>query len=248
MRNILKYFFFIVLSFISCSEDKSYGFSEVGSGLPDSYFEAQLIAPENNTTCETGTSVSDTKSEVVFTWTDLIDTDFSDERFNYHIVIKNLNTNIAITKSVLDNNTIKLNLDKGTPYSWKIITSSVVNGSKVAESETWKFYLAGKGAVNYAPFPAELKTPVPGSTVATDDNGKVTFIWDGSDPDTGDILRYTLYVDSIDGEQTPPLDQTNLSVKSLKLSLDPDSIYYWRIETSDGSDSSYSLVYSFRTE
>ena len=99
---------------------------------------------------------------------------------------------------------------------------------------------AFNGAINIVT--KELKS------VSTDDNGKVTFIWDGSDPDTGDILRYTLYVDSIDGEQTPPLDQTNLSVKSLKLNLDPDSIYYWRIETSDGSDSSYSLVYSFRTE
>ena len=234
MKNILKYCsIFIFISFISCAKDDLSNSSIVGSGIPDSFFVANLEAPSNNKTCETGTSISDTKSEVVFTWTDSIDTDFTADRFIFQLVIAN---------------TAKAILDKGIPYSWKIITISVKEGFEVANSETWKFYLAGKGAVNYAPFPAELKTPKSGSTALIDDNGKVTFNWDGSDPDTGDTLRYTLYVDSIDGEQTPPLEQSNLSVKTLKVKLDSASIYYWRIETFDGSDSSYSFVYSFKTE
>jgi hypothetical protein len=249
VKNILKYCsIFIVISFISCAKDDLSNSSIVGSGIPDSFFVANLEAPSNNKTCETGTSISDTKSEVVFTWTDSIDTDFTADRFIFQLVITNLNTNIAINKTALIANTAKAILDKGIPYSWKIITISVKEGFEVASSETWKFYLAGKGAVNYAPFPAELKTPKSGSTALIDDNGKVTFNWDGSDPDTGDTLRYTLYVDSIDGEQTPPLEQSNLSVKTLKVKLDSASIYYWRIETFDGSDSSYSFVYSFKTE
>ena len=69
-------------------------------------------------------------------------------------------------------------------------------------SDLWKFYLAGDGVVNYAPFPADLKAPASGSTVTLSE-GKATFTWDGSDPDSGDTLSYTVYVDTVDGKQTP---------------------------------------------
>ena len=76
----------------------------------------------------------------------------------------------------------------------------------------------------------------------------VNFSWEGSDPDVGDTLIYTLFVDAVDGEQTPPVDQSNLLSNTLKVKLASDTIYYWRIETSDGKDSSYSLVSAFRTK
>ena len=37
------------------------------------------------------------------------------------------------------------------------------------ESDTWKFYLAGPAQVNFAPFPAELTSPISGSTVTPSD-------------------------------------------------------------------------------
>jgi hypothetical protein len=107
--------------------------------------------------------------------------------------------------------------------------------------------LAGTGVSNYAPFPADLKTPTSGSTVARTD-GKVTFTWDGSDPDSGDTLTYTLYVDTTDGKQTPPTAQTGVSVLTLDVALDAASTYYWRVKSSDGTNSSYSTIYSFKTE
>ena len=58
--------------------------------------------------------------------------------------------------------------------------------------------------VNYAPFPAELKTPASGSTISLTD-GKATFSWEGTDPDSNDTLTYTLYVDTVDGKQTQAL-------------------------------------------
>ena len=72
------------------------------------------------------------------------------------------------------------------PYSWNITSKSTASTTSTA-SDTWKFYLSGPGIVNYAPFPADLKTPASGSTVSRDGEGKVTFTWDGSDPD-GDRL------------------------------------------------------------
>jgi len=251
MRNILKYFgFFIFLTSISCSErDYNYnGNNTIGSGIPDSYFKAVLKEPANNRTCMQGKDISETQSEVTFLWTDTIDTDFSEERYLYELIITDLNTRITVYSSETIGNGAKVILDKGAPYSWEIVTKNAKNGSFVTSSEIWKFYLAGSGIVNYVPFPAVLKTPVSGSTISRDNNGKVTFLWEGSDADIGDILRYTLYVDTIDGEQIPPIEQYNLSLTTLKVKLNSNSIYYWRIETSDGSDSSYSVVHSFRTK
>jgi hypothetical protein len=138
-------------------------------------------------------------------------------------------------------------LDKGVPYSW-YITSKSTASTTTTKSDTWKFYLAGTGVVNYAPFPADLKTPASGSTVTRDGDGKVAFTWDGSDPDTGDTLTYTLYVDTTDGKQTPPAAQTDLTAKTASVALEAATTYYWRVKTSDGTNSSYSIVYSFKTQ
>jgi hypothetical protein len=250
MKNILKYFsFFIILNFISC--DDGYNNTQVnviGSGIPLSSFKAVLGAPENNRTCFTGKSISETKSEVTFKWSDQIKTDFSEDRYYYILEITDLNINVTKMITPISRNSTVVVLDKGTPYSWRIITQSNTDESVVVASELWKFYLAGNGIVNYVPFPAQLKTPVSGSTVSRDDNDMVTFSWEGSDPDVGDTLSYTLFVDALDGEQIPPNDQSNLSSNTLKVKLNSDTIYYWRIETSDGKDSSYSLISAFRTK
>ena len=202
--------------------------------------KSTLTAPANSETCETGTSVSATQSEVTFTWTASSDTN------TYDLKITNLNTSVVINRTALTSTSTKVTLDKGVPYSWNITSKSTASTTTTA-SDTWKFYLLGPGIVNYAPFPADLKTPASGSTVTRDGDGKVTFTWDGSDPD-GDSLNYTLYVDATDGKQTPPTAQTDLTVKTLAVALDAATTYYWRVKTSDGTNSSYSIVYSFKTE
>ena len=107
--------------------------------------------------------------------------------------------------------------------------------------------MAGDGVVNYAPFPAELKTPASGSTISLTD-GKATFSWEGTDPDATDTLTYTLYVDTVDGKQTPSTSLSNLSDESVDVELDAATTYYWRVKTSDGTNASYSIVYSFKTQ
>ena len=247
MRNhILKYFSFLfTLTLISCGGgggDDGGANNGGGGGGPvvNPPGKSTLTAPANSETCETGTSVSATQSQVTFTWTASSDTN------TYDLKITNLNTSVVINRTALTSTSTKVTLDKGVPYSWNITSKSTASTTTTA-SDTWKFYLLGPGIVNYAPFPADLKTPASGSTVTRDGDGKVTFTWDGSDPD-GDSLNYTLYVDATDGKQTPPTAQTDLTVKTLAVALDAATTYYWRVKTSDGTNSSYSIVYSFKTE
>jgi len=245
-NNLLKYFSFLfTLTLISCGGgggDDGGANNGGGGGGPvvNPPGKSTLTAPANNETCETGTSVSATQSEVTFTWTASSDTN------TYDLKITNLNTSVVINRTALTSTSTKVTLDKGVPYSWNITSKSTASTTTTA-SDTWKFYLAGTGVVNYAPFPADLKTPASGSTVTRDGDGKVTFTWDGSDPD-GDSLNYTLYVDATDGKQTPPTAQTDLTVKTLAVALDAATTYYWRVKTSDGTNNSYSIVYSFKTE
>jgi hypothetical protein len=243
--NILKYFTFLfTLTLISCGGGGDDGGGSGGGGggnVINPPGKSTLTAPANNKTCETGTSVSDTKSEVTFTWGASADTN------TYDLKITDLNSSTITNKTGLSTTTTKVTLDKGVPYSWNITSKSTASTTTTA-SDTWKFYLAGTGVVNYAPFPADLKTPASGSTVTRDGDGKVAFTWDGSDPDTGDTLKYTLYVDTTDGKQTPPAAQTDLTAKTASVALDAATTYYWRVKTSDGINSSYSIVYSFKTQ
>ena len=237
MKSILKFFSFLLALtlVISCEgkEDNELDATDPG--------KATLITPENNKTCETGSSISETQSQIEFTWTVTLNTD------SYDLAVTDLNTISTINKTGLTSATSLADLDKGVPYSWYVISKNSAS-SKTTNSDTWKFYVAGKGIVNYAPFTAELKTPKSGDTVARDGFGKVKFTWDGSDPDAGDSLKYTLYVDKIDGKQTPPSSQTDIDGETLEVELEATTAYYWRVKTSDGVNSSFSNILTFNTE
>ena len=246
MKGSLRFFSFLFAFtlIVSCGggggEDPGGGDPGGGGSTPNPPGKATPTAPANNKTCETGTSVSNTQSSVTFSWNSSADTE------SYDLRVTNLNTNGVTNKTGLTTTSTTMTLDKGVPYSWNI-TSKNTKTTTTTTSDTWKFYLAGTGITNYAPFPADLKTPTSGSTVERTD-GKITFTWEGSDPDSGDTLGYTLYVDKTDGKQTPPSTQTGLSANTLDVALDADMVYYWRVKTTDGTNSSYSIVYSFKTK
>jgi|TARA_B110000238_G_C16111725_1_gene433003 hypothetical protein len=232
MRNILKSYslIFSLTLIIGCTAEDL--------NIPG---KVTLISPADNQTCETGTSTSDTKTEMSFSWST------SNYTEKYDLKITNLNSNKVVWKSKNDSTTTTVVLDKGQPYSWSV-NSRNSNVSDIVSSDTWKFFLGGLGVVNYAPYPATLKKPANSSTVSRDANDKITFTWEGNDPDAGDALQYTLYVDKIDGKQTPKSENTNLSAKQLDVVLDAASTYYWRVKTSDGKNNSYSLIRTFKTK
>ena len=200
-----------------------------------------LTAPANGKVCETGTSTSATKSNVDFSWQASTNTSM------YDLQVTNLNTTAVVNKTGLTTISTTVELDKGQPYIWKV-TSKNTSSTQTGVSSSWKFYLAGEGIKNYAPFPADLKSPSSGMTISRSSDGKVTFTWEGSDPDQDDELKYTLYVDKTDGKQSPSTELTNISSKTADVYLDGSSTYYWRVKTSDGSNSSFSIIYSFKTE
>ena len=239
-----KIVFIFSLLLISCSGgggDGDSGGGGVDPPPPSPPGDVTLTAPTNGKVCETGTSTSDTKSNVDFSWSASTNTS------TYDLQVTNLNTSSAINKTGLSTTNTTVELDKGQPYIWKVISKNT-STTQTGTSSSWKFYLAGPGITNYAPFPAELKSPASGSTVSRSSDGKVTFSWEGSDPDQGDQLKYTLYVDKTDGKQSPTSDLSDITSKTVDVALDGGTLYYWRVKTSDGTNSSFSIVYTFRTE
>lgn len=196
-----------------------------------------LIAPINNKTCENGTNSSTTQSTVSFSWNSASDTD------TYDLKITNLNTQEVTTQAGITTTMKDVTLTRGVPYSWTITSKN--KGTTTTASDTWKFYLAGNGVTNYAPFPASAVSPLPG-VVVTPTNGNVTLTWETSDVE-GSALTYTLYFDTIDGKQTPLDANKNLTTKSKAVAVNANTVYYWRVIASDGNNTSTSVVYTFKT-
>jgi hypothetical protein len=199
---------------------------------------ASLSLPEKNKICESGISISTNQAEITFTWAAGTNTE------SYDLLVTDLNTNVAQTISNISAASQKVALNKATPYSWKVVSKSSKT-TVTATSDSWNFYLAGASIVNYAPYPAEITAPTV-SIYPTITNGKVTISWKGSDPES-DTLTYTLFVDLVDGKQTPSAQFTNITASSVDVPVTTGKIYYFRVKSSDGKNSSYSVIYQFRT-
>ena len=196
-----------------------------------------LSAPENNEVCYEGESVDASNSEVTFSWEASSDTD------SYDLQITNQETNQTQTESGITATSKAVTLATDVSYSWKVV-SKANDTNDTTSSDTWQFYLAGDGQENYAPFPATIISPTSGAAVDAS-NGLVTLSWEGNDPDEGDSLTYTIYFDEVDGLQDPQTANTNITETSLEVEVESGTTYYWRVKTSDGTSSSFTLVYSF---
>lgn len=232
---------FALFSLVSCTKD-----SAPETPTPpivdavDPPTVAVLSIPANNSTCEEGFDLNATESSVSFSWEATANTD------SYEIIIINLDTQAQTNKSSISGTSTSVTLQKGIPYSWQIISKSLTT-TETATSALWKFYLAGEGIANYAPFPPSPISPASGVTVAPNSEGKLTLSWEGSDTD-GDALTYTVFLDTVDGLQTPPEDYQELTTTSLEVAVTANTIYYWRITADDGNNATTSIVYTFRTE
>lgn len=232
MRKLIVYFILsIVLINMACSkDDNENSVVEVG--------ELLLATPLNNATCE-GKSISSTKCEVVLEWQPIADAG------SYTLTVTNLETNkvFLIQNDILKTN-YKLTLNKNVPFSWKVSSTDSISRAMNNSSAVWKFYAsAAESVANYAPFPADLIAPIQDKMVTAVD-GKITLKWAGSDTDSGS-LKYTIYLDKIDGKQTPVAELTNLSESQTTVAVEA-GVYYWMVKTSDGTSSSFSQIVRFK--
>ena len=200
--------------------------------------KASLILPENNKPCETG-EVSGATASVIFTWSTGEDTE------SFDLAITNSDTNQVTNRAGLTTTTATVPLTRGHRYAWKITSKN--KGTETTTSDTYKFYLAGDGEENAAPFSAEAVYPQPGSSVTQSEDNTVTLEWEAADPDN-DTLTYTLHIDTIDGRQEATEESTGLTTNIKEVAVESGNIYYWSVATSDGSISVTSDVFSFRVD
>ena len=198
---------------------------------------SSLSAPVNNEVCYEGETVDASNSKVTFSWSTSSDTD------SYDLQITNQETNQTQTESGITTNSKAITLATDFSYSWKVV-SKANDTSDTTNSDTWQFYLAGDGQENYAPFPATIISPSSGAGVEAS-GGKIILSWEGNDPDEADVLSYTIYFDEIDGLQDPHTANINITETSLEVEVESGNTYYWRVKTSDGTSSSFTLVFSF---
>lgn len=216
----------------SCSKDD-------GPKLPE---PATLQSPANLENCIGGTSLSSSQAEVTFSWSVAPNTD------SYILNVMNLATGEDSFKRNIVETTTTFSLAKGYPYKW-FITSTSETLADVAFSPEFMFFLASDGDRNSPPFPAVVSSPAPGSTVEITDDSEVLISWVGADPED-DTLIYDLYIDYIDGLQSPiPANQQNLTESEFSLQLNADTVYFWSVLTTDSfGNFSKSQVYSFKTK
>ena len=223
-------FFFLLLA---CSADEQ---SEETIDLLPGLFN--LIYPENGSACLDGSIINDTQSKITFQW------NASQNANEYEVEIINLNDNYS-QKMLSKDRSLEVVLKHGEPYAWTV--TAFVDDASITSKE-WKFYLAGNGIVNYAPFPPELISPRPSARVNLNSNGQVVLNWTSSDVD-GDLETYELYMDQNDGST---LIQTFTEVENtieIGIVADPGITYLWKVLAidSDGNSSS-SGVYYFVTQ
>ena len=199
---------------------------------------ALLTFPANNEPCLETTSVNDTQSSITFRW------NTGQNVTSYDLNLVNLSNGTSNVYNTTTNNKV-LTLEHDEPYSWKIISNGQ-SGSQPVESDIWKFYLAGPAQVNFAPFPAELTSPISGSTVTPSD-GLVQVQWTCTDADN-DITQYEVYLDTTDGSTLVNTIEFESITTSIEVSVENNTIYYWKVVTKDAEgNQSDSGVYSFRT-
>ena len=239
-----KYLSLIAVVFVgllsSCGGDSGGGGGTPPPGptpTPDPPTAATLLSPVNNENCETGTNISANQATVAFTWAAGQNTD------SYELKVSQLGGS-SQTKSGISSGSTTVTLQRGYQYSWQVV-SKATGTTATATSSTFNFYLAGEGEQFTAPYAATPVYPRSGATVPLTE-GKLELSWEAEDPD-GDSLTYSLEVSPLE-DLSSPITVSGLTEPKGEVELVSGVIYYWRVTTSDGKNSTQSIIYTFRTE
>lgn len=196
-----------------------------------------LLYPLNNETCEPGELIDDSRAIIKLLWEESSNTDY------YEVSVIDLSSGESQTISNVLMNEQEVVLIRSRVYEWSV-TSVNQRSDTTSTSEVFQFYLEGEQTDNIAPTTPILLTPESGKTI---DAGEKLFSWESSSDADGDNLLYTLYLDTIDGKQEPPVEQRAIVANSILRLLEPGLQYYYRVEVSDGQIISSSETRSFRT-
>lgn len=231
MKKIIKICSaFLIVFILGCENDENKDVTPAN---------AVLISPLKNQSCELGIKGVNNTSRLLFQW------ERAKNAQSYDLIVKNLNTGQNyITYTDIYDNFKELILVNDIPYSWKVVSRNI-GTETVGTSEEWKFFFVGEPRKNYSPFPATILSPKQSANV-TATSGKVNLSWQGSDPD-GNALKYTIFIDAIDGLQPAIQSLKNISATSVQVDVVSGKTYFWRVQTNDGLSSSFSPVYSFKT-
>ncbi|MFM1877904.1 MAG: hypothetical protein RLZZ241_770 [Bacteroidota bacterium] len=235
MKKALLVFGFSTLLFLSCGGDGDGGNGGDGGTKPPptpAPQAATLIFPENNSTCVEGTVLGPNDNQLTFQWSEGQNAD------SYTLVVKNLSTLVETQKESNTNSTSIL-LKRGTPYQWYVVSKSK-STTTTANSSIWKFFNAGEGIINYAPFPADAIYPARGAKIQN--AGTLTLEWAGSDVDD-DLTGFEVYVDSSSEFNVEPISS---EAQTLDITVESGLTYYWKVVSFDSAgNSSISEVFEF---
>lgn len=223
MKRINNLFFIASLLIVGCKEPIP---------APDS---AVLISPEDNISCFY-VPLSTSTANVVFSWQEALNTD------DYLLKVRNETSGIE-TATPTENTSLRLTLDRGQTYGWKVVSRSEAS-TEETESDTRYFFLEAQQQYSHFPFPAKLVSPEQDAVVQLN-SGSVNFSWEGADLDN-DISSYTLLIGA--SEESLEEVATGLAGVNHSLSLAGESQYYWQVVTVDSEENqSSSLIFYFRT-
>lgn len=223
IRNIIWLSILVLL--ISCGGN---------DGPPPAPEGAQLIFPEENSECTTGVEINQNSTQITFQWS------VSNHTESYRLSVLNLETNVTQTINT-EATSASVTVSRGTPYAWSV-TSRNTTTDQVASSPTWLFYNAGS-QTTYAPFPAQLVSPLSGSTVQRDIANEVLLEWSGGDVDN-DIDTFEIFL----SDTNPPSASIGeTSTMEMSVSVESGTVYYWRVVTRDlEGNTSISGVFDFK--
>jgi len=225
MKMKYLYILLVLISF-GCDKDEV-------SQSPES---ALLVFPFQDSECTTGISISETLSQVTFEWQSATNAEL------YVLNVVNLNTNTPQTITTAASSA-SLSIEKGTPFSWTVSSSNEATDN-TAISDNWLFYNAGP-QTNYAPFPAQIISPISGSTVQATTANEVVLRWSGADVED-DISSFEIYF----GEENPPLSllqTTDAETMQVKANVSTGKTYFWSVLTTDeNGNTSNSGVFDFK--
>lgn len=183
--------------------------------------KATLIFPQHNEVCTEGRILSPTETQIDFKWAAAENTD------TYDLAVKNLVSGEEMLQSTGELH-LEMNLKRNIPYSWYVISKSRQAGV-TTKSDVFKFYNAGPGLLSYAPFPAEIVSPIMGQTVSAT-NSLVNLDWNGSDVD-GDLLNYDIYLGTTPAPELFRGKHTESNLNDIPVKS--RTTYYWRVVSRD---------------